>query len=129
MFWAYKTKIYAKRFTMFTTSCLGCQQFCLISNEAVCPPFTWYEWDSFFNRTFKCFRGISKYHHIRFTSVPGVIFVRVSPTAEEERISLIKPNEDLNDLLTSMPNIFNSGVLSEERKLYSVISTCTAVLQ
>ena len=45
-FWAYKTKIYAKRFTMFTTSCLGCQQFYI--NEAVCPPFTWYEWDSFY---------------------------------------------------------------------------------
>ena len=60
----------------------------------------------FSNRTFKCFRGISKYYHFRFTSVPGVIFVRVSPTAEEERISLIKPNVDLNDLLTSMPNIF-----------------------
>ena len=53
--------------------------------------------------------------------MPGVIFVRVSPTAEEERISLIKTNVDLNDLLTSMPNIFNSGGLSEERKLYSVI--------
>ena len=114
---------------MFTTSCLGCQQFCFISNEAVCPPFTLYEWDSFFNRTFKCFRGISKYHHFRLTSVPGVIFVRVSSTAEEERISLIKPNVDLNYLLTSMPNIFNSGGLSEERKLYSVVQTCTAVLQ
>ena len=82
----------------------------------------------FFNR-FKCFRGISKYHYFRFTSVPGVIFVRVSPTAEEERISLIKPNVDLNYLLTSMLNIFNSGGLSEERKLYSVIKTCTTVLQ
>ena len=40
----------------------------------------------FLNRTFKCFRVISKYHHFRFTSVPDVIFVRVSPTAEEERI-------------------------------------------
>ena len=57
--------------------------------------------------------------------MPGVIFVRVSPTAEEERISLIKSNVDLNDLLTSMPNIFNAGRLSEERKLYSVIQTCT----
>ena len=83
----------------------------------------------FFNRTFKCFRGISKYHHFRFTSVPGVIFVRVSPTAEEERISLMQPNADLNDLLTSMLNTFNSGGLSEERKIYSVIQTCTAVLQ
>ena len=45
------------------------------------------------------FRGISKYHHFRFTSVPGVIFVRVSPTAEEERISLIKPNVHLTYLL------------------------------
>ena len=114
MFLAYKTKIYAKRFTMFTTSCLGCQQFFFISNEAVCPPFTWYEWDSFFNRTFKCFKGISKYHHFWFTSVPDVICVRISPTAKEERISLIKPNVDLNYLLTSMPNIFNSGGLSEE---------------
>ena len=59
----------------------------------------------FFNRTLKCLRGISKYHHFRLTSVPGVIFVR-------------KPNVDLNYLLTSMPNIFNSGGLSEERKLY-----------
>ena len=104
---------------MFTTSCLRCQQFCFIINEAVCPPFTWYEWD-FFNGTFKSFRGISKYHHFRFTSVPGVIFVRVSSTAGEERISLIKPNVDLNYLLIGMPNIFNSGGLSEERKLYSV---------
>ena len=79
-----------------TTSCLGCQQFCFISNEAVCPLF---------------------------------IFVRDSPTAEEEGISLIKPNVDLNYLLTSMPNIFDPGGLSEERKLYSVIKTCTAVLQ
>ena len=83
----------------------------------------------FFNRTFKCFRGMSKYHHFRFTSVSGVIFVRVSPSAEEERISFIKPNVDLNYLLTSMPNIFNVGGLSEERKLYSVIQTCTAILQ
>ena len=83
----------------------------------------------FVNRTFKCFRGISKYHQFQFTFVPGVIFVRVSPTAEEERISLMKPKVDLNYLLTSMPNIFNSGGLSEERKLYSVTQTCTAVLQ
>ena len=55
--------------------------------------------------------------------------MRVSPTAEEERISLIKPNVDLNDILTSVPNIFNSGGLSEERKLYSVIQTCSVVLQ
>ena len=50
----------------------------------------------------------------------GVIFVRVSSTAEEEIIPLIKPNVDLNYLhvLTSMPNIFNSGGLSAERKLY-----------
>ena len=83
----------------------------------------------FLNRTFKCFRGISNYYHFRFTSVPGVMFMRVSPTAEEERISLIKPKVDLNYLLTSVPNIFNSGGLSEERKLCSVIQTCTAVLQ
>ena len=38
----------------FTTPCLGCQQVSFISNEAVCPPFTWYDWNSFFNRTFKC---------------------------------------------------------------------------
>ena len=80
----------------------------------------------FFNRTFKCFRGISKYHHFRFTSVLGVIhvFVRVSPTTEMDRISLIKPNVDLKYLL-------NSGGLSAERKLYmySVIQTCTVVLQ
>ena len=55
--------------------------------------------------------------------MPGVIFVRDSPTAEEEKISLIKQNVDLNYLLTSMPNIFNSGGLSEERKLYSVMQT------
>ena len=83
----------------------------------------------FFNKTFKNFRAISKYHHFWFTSVPGVIFVKVSLTAEEERISLIKPNVDLNYVLTSMPNIFNSGGLSEGRKLYSVIQTCSAVLQ
>ena len=94
----------------------------LVMKPSVCPPFTWHEWDSF-----KCFRGVSKYHNFRFTSVPGVIFVRVSSTAEEERISLIQSNVDLNDLLTSMPSIFNSGGLSEERKLYSVIQTCTAV--
>ena len=85
----------------------------------------------FFLNRFKYFRGISKYHHFLFISVSGVtcIFGRVSPAAEEERISLIKPNVVLNDLLTSMPNIFNSGGLSEERKLYSVIQTCTIVLQ
>ena len=101
----------------------------LLMKPSVCPPFTWYEWDFFLNKTFKCFRGISKYHQFRFTFVHGVIFVRVSPTAEVERISLIKPNVDLNYLLTSMPNIFNSGGLSEEKKLYSVTQTCTAVLQ
>ena len=58
------------------------------------------------------------YHHFRFTSVPGVIFVRVSSTTEEERIPSIKLNVDLNYLLTSMPNIFNSGGLSEEIQLY-----------
>ena len=61
--------------------------------------------------------------------MPGVIFVRVSLTAEEESISLIKPNVDLNYLLTSMLKIFNSGGLSEERKLYSVIQICTDILQ
>ena len=60
------------------------------------PPFTWYEWDSFFNRALKCFRGISKYHHFIFTSAPGVIFVEVSPAAEKERISLLKPNDILS---------------------------------
>ena len=91
---------------------------CAVSNEAVVPPFTWYEWDSFFNRTFKFFRGISKYHHFRFTTAPGIIFVKVSPTAEEERISLLKPNVDLENLSTSMPNVLNPGGLSAERKLY-----------
>ena len=56
----------------------------------------------------------------------GVIFVRISTTAEEERISLIKPNVDLNDLLTSMPNILNSGGLREKAIF---IQTCTAVMQ
>ena len=90
---------------------------CAVSNEAVVPPFTWYEWDSFFNRTFKCFRGISKYHHFRFTA-PGIIFVKVSPTAEEVRISLLKPNGDRENLSTSMPNVLNPGGLSSERKLH-----------
>ena len=31
-----------------------------------------------------------------FTSAPGFIFVEVSPTAEEERISLLKPNDILS---------------------------------
>ena len=66
---------------------------------------------------------------LNITISGGVIFVRDSPTTEEERISLIKPNVDLNYLFTSMPNIFNSDGLSEERKLYSVIQTCMAVLQ
>ena len=131
MFWPHKTKIFAKRFTFL-------QQFCFIINEAVCPPFTWYEVHNlrgmneilfFLNRTFKCLRGISKYHHFRLVSGPDVIFVRVSPTTEEEKISSIKPNVDLNYPLTSTPNIFHSCGLSEERKLYSVIQTCTAVLQ
>ena len=39
--------------------------------------------------------------------MPGVILARVSPT-------LIKLNVDLNDLLTSIQNIFNSGGLSEK---------------
>ena len=42
------------------------------------------------------FRGISRYHNFIFTSAPGVIFVEVSPTAEEERISLLKPNDILS---------------------------------
>ena len=89
-----------------------------VCNEAVVPPYTWYEWDSFFNRSFKCFKGISKYHHFRFTSAPGTVFVKVSPTAEEERIVLLKPNVDLNDLSVSMPNTMNSAGLSAERALY-----------
>ena len=66
-------------------------------------------------------------------TISGVIhvFVRVSPTTEMDRISLIKPNVDLKYLLTNMPNYLNSGGLSAERKLYmySVIQTCTVVLQ
>ena len=83
---------YMRSITMFTTSCV------LL---LVLKPFVHHLRGMngiLFNRTFKCIRGISKYHNFRFTSVPGVIFVRVSPTAEGERISLIKPNVDLNNL-------------------------------
>ena len=65
---------------------------------------------------------------LNITISGSLLCVRVSPT-EEERISFIKPNVDLNYLLTNMPNIFNVCGLSEERKLYSVIQTCTAILQ
>ena len=72
----------------------------------------------FFSRTLKCFGGISKYHHFRFTSAPGVIFVEASPTAEEERISLLKPIECLDILSTNVSNVLNPGGLNAERKLY-----------
>ena len=45
------------------------------------------------------------------------IFVIVSLTAEDERISLLQPNVDLNNMLTSMQNILNSGGLDVERVL------------
>ena len=44
--------------------------------------------------------------------------MKVSPTAEEERIVLLKPNVDLYDLSVSMPNTMNSAGLSAERALY-----------
>ena len=42
------------------------------------------------------------------------IFFIVSLTAEDERISLLQPNVDLNHMLTSMQNILNSGGLGVE---------------
>ena len=82
MFWAYKTKIYA-----------NLQHLASVVNSSaslLVKPFVHHLQGMngilFFNRTFKCFRGISKYHYFRFTSEPGVIFVRVSSTAEEKRI-------------------------------------------
>ena len=55
--------------------------------------------------------------------------MRVSPTAEEERISLIKPNVDLNYLLTSMPNIFNSGglVIFSYTNMYGKFKACQLI--
>ena len=59
----------------------------------------------------------------------GIIFVRVSPTAEEERISLIKPNVDLKDLLTSMLNILNSGGQAQrESFIYTYMYGRSAVM-
>ena len=89
-----------------------------VSNEAIIPPYTWYEWDAYFNRIFRCFKGISKFHHFRFTSTPGVVFAKVSPTAAEERIVLLKPNIDLNDACARMPNVLNAAGLSADRALY-----------
>ena len=123
MFWAYKTKIYAKRFTLFTTSSVVNSSASLVTK-----PFVHH---------LRGFNGILFFlidlnileEFLNITISGAFLCPAFSPTAEEERISLIKPNVDLNDLLTSMPNIFNSGGLSEERKLYSVIQTCTTVLQ
>ena len=49
-----------------------------------------------FSQNIKCFRGISQYHHFRFTSAPGVIFVKVSPTAEKGEDFIIFETECLS---------------------------------
>ena len=72
----------------------------------------WHRWDEFFSRYFKPVRGISKYHHFRFSSEePGVVFAKVGLGDVEKRIPLLKDqalSAHVHILRTLYFNVFNA---------------------
>ena len=49
----------------------------------------WSDWKSFLSRYFHSIKGITRYHHFRFSaSSPGTVFVRILHDSEEEIIKI-----------------------------------------
>ena len=49
----------------------------------------WNDWKSFLSRYFHSIKGITRYHHFRFSaSSPGIVFVRILHDSEEEIIKI-----------------------------------------
>ncbi|KAK3105662.1 hypothetical protein FSP39_002952 [Pinctada imbricata] len=87
-------------------------------NEVIHPPFPWYDWDSFFNRVFKGLKGISKFHHFRFTNELGNVYARETTESTEQRFDLKRPDVNVTEFLTQYPSVLTPAGLSADRQSY-----------
>ena len=78
--------------------------------------YQWREWDEFFKKYMKCLRGISAYHHFRFTKDdPGAVYVKKSISDPEERVYLVKRGVTWPPTDESLPPVLPAGGLSRQR--------------
>jgi len=79
---------------------------------------TFYNWSALFDVKALALKGITKYHHFRFSvGHPGSVFVKVSIDDNEQEIKLLsdktwRPSKD------DLPSIINPPGLSLERQWY-----------
>ncbi|XP_033103474.1 uncharacterized protein LOC117106237 isoform X2 [Anneissia japonica] len=76
-----------------------------------------YNWQNFFQTTFKKLKGILSYHHFRFDSnSPGSVFVKEYMTSEEKEFNLLRKDVAVPSRL-HLPELEPAG-LSGERQWY-----------
>ena len=75
---------------------------------AVDDAIQWQDWKSYLGDSFKALKGISKYHHFRFSALnPGVVMCKETRDSEERAITLLNSDVELADL----PHNLQKGML------------------
>ena len=70
--------------------------------------FSGQDWKSYLGDSFKALKGISKYHHFRFSALnPGVVMYKETSDSEERAITLLNSDVELADL----PHNLQKGML------------------
>ena len=74
---------------------------------------------AFLERYFKKIPNLTRYHHFRLTSSePGALFVREFPSSPKTRLNIVKDKSQIQELLSSEPDLITSPGLSPERAWY-----------
>ena len=77
------------------------------------------KWKAFLERYFKKIPNLTRYHHFRLTSSePGAVFVREFPSSSEIRLNIVKDKSQIQELLSSEPDLITPPGLSPERAWY-----------
>ena len=77
------------------------------------------KWKPFLELYFKKIFSLTRYHHFRMTSSePGVVYVREFPTSPETRLTIVKDQAKIPELLSSEPELISPPGLSPERAWY-----------
>ena len=74
-----------------------------VCNEVFDVPFSWYDWDSYFNRALTGLKGISKYQHFRLTEEFGVVYAKASLDSDEVRFDLRKRGINIQNTVNNLP--------------------------
>ena len=78
-----------------------------------------WKWKPFLELYFKKISSLTRYHHFRMTSSePGVVYVREFPSSTETRLTIVKDQAKIPELLSSEPELISPPGLSPERAWY-----------